>query len=368
MMHNATFRRSVSLSCLIIALSSCAHLAPPDKSQDVQKIVAAANAEFFLDQRIWYQDVQAEVKGQQVILTGEAFYPKTVHAINRRLKRAGYDLELIDQVNYLPQKFENDLAYGIVIDPYVMGRFKPVSEKSAANELLYGEPVRLIRDAAPYYQIQSKEGYLSYIPKSSVRPVNLQEWNRYHIGKHAVFGQNVTLENGLSIMIGTRLPHLEEGQLLMADGTVGTVAQEHYRVLDPAANPLRQKVVDSAKQYLDLPYVYAGRSGDGVDCSGLVMQAYVLHDIYLPRDSDEMANTGRIIGLPGWTEAMLPGDLVFFTGNKRLVTHTGIYIGDGMMIHSSTVNGVSLQSLNPESSEYSKSLFDRFVFAKRVFE
>jgi hypothetical protein len=360
-------RIMISIVLVLTFLSSCAHFPAAQRENDIQQIIQKANDNFYLDKRIWYQDIAGEVKGDQLILTGEAFFSQPLKGLERRLKRAGYDYEIVDRISYLPEDFPQDKRYAIVTASAVMGRYKPVEVKEEGTEMLYGEPVRLIRDSGPYYQVQSTTGYLGYVPKASLRPVDLSEWNQYHLGKQAVFGRNVELENGQSIRMGTRLPYLEDGTLLLADGQKLTLSEANYRIVNPALNPIRKQIIESGKQYLGLPYVWGGRSADGVDCSGFVMQSFLLNDIYLPRDTDEMANVGRIIGLPGWTDALLPGDLLFFTGYRRLVTHVAIYMGDDRVIHS-LGKGVQIESLNPEHPEYSKRLTETFIFAKRIFE
>lgn len=348
-------------------LMSCAHTTTRSEHQDIQKIITKANRDFYLDHRIWYQDVNAEIKGETIILRGEAFFSAPVRGIGRKLKKAGYEFELIDSVHYLPEKFTDDLGYGIITDPYVMGRYQPVDKKQEGTEMLYGEPVRLIREHEDYLQVQSNIGYLGYIPKQTLRRVNLAEWSKYHIGKQALFTGNVELESGQVLNLGTRLPFLGNNKVLLADGSEIELAENNYTIIDPASNPLRQSILTTANQYMDLPYVWGGRSSEGVDCSGFVMQSYALNNIYLPRDSDEIANVGRIIGYPNWMDAMLPGDLLFFAGSRRMITHTAIYIGDGRIIHS-LGKGVQVQSLNPDHPDYSERQAKRFIFAKRIFD
>lgn len=352
---------------ILIFVSSCAHISPQTRHQEIHNIVAQANEEFYLDHRIWYQDVYAEVVGKTITLKGEAFFKIPVKGIQRKLKKAGYDHEVIDAVHYLPESFPENLAFGIITDPYVMGRYKPVEVKQEGTEMLYGEPVRLIREVDNYIQVQSNIGYLGYIPKQALRRVNIEEWGSYHLGQHAIFHQTTTLESGLVLNMGTRLPYLGDDTILLADGSKINLSSEHYRVIDPASNPLRASIINSAMQYIDLPYVWGGRSSEGVDCSGFVMQSYALNNIYLPRDSDEMANVGQIIAYPGWMDAMLPGDLLFFAGSRRMITHTALYMGKGKVIHS-LGKGVQIQSMNPDDPDYSESLQRRFVFAKRIFD
>jgi len=365
------FTRSTYKLLLLITLlsiiSSCVHTLPAKRLTDIQAIIAQANDGFYLDDRIWFQNVHGEFTQDTLVLRGEAFFERPVIGIVKKLRRAGFEMEIQDSVLYLPEQFENNLAYGIITAPYTMGRYEPVIVKQEGTEMLYGEPVRLIRDMDPFIQAQSAVGYLGYIPKSDLRPVTLSEWSRYQKGRQAVFSKNFELGNGINIKMGSRLPYIGDDMILLADGSEFELAREHYSVVDPAINPKRESIVASAKRYLGLPYVWGGRSADGVDCSGFVMQSYALNNFYLPRDTDEMANVGRIIGLPGWTEAMLPGDLLFFAGTRRLVTHTAIYLGNGKVIHS-LGSGVQIQSMNPDDPDYAENLTTRFIFAKRVFE
>lgn len=178
-------------------------------------------------------------------------------------------------------------------------------EAAEGNEgLVYGDPVRIIRRRDSYLQVQSPSGYLGYVPADSLRLMDLDEWDRYHRGPFAVFTRELALD---------------------------------------------------------------GRSDHGVDCSGLVQQAYAMNGVFLPRDSDQMANLGRLVGLPGWHTALLPGDLLFFTGSRRLVVHTGVYAGDGLVVHSRG-RGVQVQSWTPGSPTYDESLRRDFAFARRLFD
>jgi len=368
MFHLSRNSQLILLSIITAQLiSGCLPWLQQTKLTQAVDIIDQANQNFYLDQRIWYQDIQPVFQGNTIVLKGEAFYRSPIRGVLRKLRQAGWKHKILDSVHYLPDAFPGDSGFAIVTDSYVMSRYQPVDVKQEGTELLYGEPVRLIRDANPYFQVQSATGYLGYIPKTSVRTMPLTEWNTYQIDPQVIFRQTVTLENGLSILMGSRLPYLGDKRILLADGSTAELAPETYSIIEAANNPLRAAIVLSAKQYLGLPYVWGGRSGDGVDCSGFVMQSYALNGINLPRDTDEMANLGRIIGLPGWMDAMLPGDLLFFAGSRRLVTHTAIYLGAGKVIHS-LGTGVQIQSLNPDDPNYAENLNRRFIFAKRIFE
>lgn len=86
-------------------------------------------------------------------------------------------------------------------------------------------------------------------------------------------------------------------------------------------------VVSIAMQYLGAPYVWAGASPSGFDCSGFVMYVYRKVGINLPHSSRLQYGYGRHVS----RSELRPGDLVFF---NNPISHVGIYIGGGQMIHA----------------------------------
>lgn len=86
-----------------------------------------------------------------------------------------------------------------------------------------------------------------------------------------------------------------------------------------------QAIVNAARAYLGVPYVWGGQSGSGVDCSGLVLLAHRAIGVSLPHSSGSQGGGGKAVS--GMANA-LPGDVVCYSG------HVGIYIGGGQMIHA----------------------------------
>jgi len=122
------------------------------------------------------------------------------------------------------------------------------------------------------------------------------------------------------------------------------------------------KIINTAQQYLGVPHCMGGMTMKCMDCSGLLVTVFAIHGIKLPHNSEEQARYGRIItGL----EKLKKGDMVFFIRSYRtnqFITHSGIYLGDGTFIHTSSSNGVTVTSLNdPWWNE-------RFLFGTRVFK
>jgi len=97
----------------------------------------------------------------------------------------------------------------------------------------------------------------------------------------------------------------------------------------PAPSGDRAVVVQAALTQIGSPYVWGGAAPGGFDCSGLVMWAFQQAGISLPHSSQAMAQGGQPVALSD----LQPGDVLTFYSDA---SHAGLYIGDGMMIHSST--------------------------------
>jgi cell wall-associated NlpC family hydrolase len=104
--------------------------------------------------------------------------------------------------------------------------------------------------------------------------------------------------------------------------------------VQPAPTTSQQAVVDEARKYLGLPYVWGGTSATtGVDCSGLVQSVYRSLGYDLPRLSADQARSGRPIASLAQAQ---PGDLIAWDNSSRNngADHIAIYVGDGKMIEA----------------------------------
>ena len=123
-------------------------------------------------------------------------------------------------------------------------------------------------------------------------------------------------------------------------------------------------VVDFALQFEGYDYVYGGKSPEtGFDCSGFVYYVYKQfgYTIYPGADNQWYSLSDTVIP----RDQLAPGDLVFFSsdGTPDGITHVGLYIGDGRMIHASTPStGVIITDL---SEPY---YVRRYLGGKRVIE
>ncbi len=101
-----------------------------------------------------------------------------------------------------------------------------------------------------------------------------------------------------------------------------------------SAQALRDSVVSIARSQLGTRYKLGGTTPNvALDCSALVRHVMAAFDLRLPRTAQQQAATG--IEVPRQLDALKPGDLLTF-GRGTRISHVGIYVGDGRMVHAST--------------------------------
>lgn len=125
--------------------------------------------------------------------------------------------------------------------------------------------------------------------------------------------------------------------LLCAQGAV-TEELSRPRGTNPegpfAALARRDSVVLMARQQIGTRYRYGGTQPErGFDCSGLVRYVLGFIGLELPHNADRQAKLGTEV--PVEVDQLQPGDILTFGRGKR-ITHVGIYVGEGRMVHAST--------------------------------
>ncbi|WP_328553890.1 MULTISPECIES: C40 family peptidase [unclassified Streptomyces] len=109
-------------------------------------------------------------------------------------------------------------------------------------------------------------------------------------------------------------------------GTSGTAVDDGGGTV-AAPNSRAAAAVAYAYSKLGSPYVWGATGPDAFDCSGLAQAAYRSAGISLPRTTYSQINVGQRVTV----SELRPGDLVFFYSG---ITHVGIYVGNGQMIHA----------------------------------
>jgi cell wall-associated NlpC family hydrolase len=144
-------------------------------------------------------------------------------------------------------------------------------------------------------------------------------------------------------------------------GALPSVVVTAGRAGSETRTPAAARILNTADDYLGVPYRYAGTSPSGFDCSGFVQYVFARNGVNLPRTSRQQAQVGESL-TPDW-RAVAAGDLVMFADNGP-ISHVAIYAGNNRIIHSSASGGgVRYDDLSTQRGGW---FVDHMVAARRV--
>lgn len=250
-------------------------------------------------------------------VVGVAEYTEQVETLHRLLSTLKLD-PIESTILIAPTERTNGVHFGVARrDAFLYATPEDTSEK--VNEALAGEPVWVLDASAGAmrYLVHSTDGYVGWIEADAVEPRSAEQLT----------------------------------------AKVNDTAPRHGQLIEVA--------LADAISRIGKPYVWGGRGDEGVDCSGLVQQAFAAAGIKLPRDAEQQAIVGKLVAMRHHRSALRRGDVLFFLGRRGFVAHTGIYLGDGQFIESAD-GGVRISEFNNDDTRNRRE--DSFCFAKRILD
>jgi gamma-D-glutamyl-L-lysine dipeptidyl-peptidase len=219
---------------------------------------------------------------------------------------------------------------------YIPIRKEPLHQSEQVSQLLFGETAGVIEVSGEWIFVETNyDNYTGWVEKKVVKAISE---NRVKVEYIKAFSRLVRL-NGDSLWLscGSEVaPELIDSQ----SATVITI--------NPELND--SSVTEIALQYLGTPYLWGGRSFMGIDCSGFVQVVFKVLNIILPRDASEQVMLGKHVQFP--SEA-IAGDLAFFENEAGSISHVGILLEAGRIIHAS--GSVRIDSIDQQGIYNSKA-------------
>ena len=280
--------------------------------------------------------------------------------------------------------FQEEKTYGILNVSVANLRVKPDFSSEMATQGLLGMPVKVLQHDG-WYRIQTPDDYQGWVHRVGVHRVGLQEllaWNRAEkivVTAHYGFVYSEPSDQSQSVsdvVAGDRLKWLGSRggyyRVAYPDGRSGYISKHISMPEHRWRKALKQdaaSIIATAKTLMGVPYLWAGTSSKGVDCSGFVRTVFFMHDVILPRDASQQAYVGEHVDIDPDFSNLQPGDLVFFgrkaeEGGKPRISHVGIYLEGGRFIHSQ--GDVHISSLIPADACFDAFNLKRLLFATRV--
>ena len=188
------------------------------------------------------------------------------------------------------------------------------SDKSEiVSQLLYGESADIIEVKDNWTKIKTHyDNYEAWMDTKQISPVSDEFLSSRKV--------NLVKEPFQSAM-------LENGRTLVSIGS-----EVSFDPISPTRGAnLSESIVNCAKEFLNVPYLWGGKSFFGIDCSGFTQIIYKIHGIKIPRDAYQQAEIGDALT---FIEEAKPGDLAFFENKEGRIHHVGIILVDQKIIHA----------------------------------
>lgn len=252
------------------------------------------------------------------------------------------------------------MHFGICNLSVVPGRIEPSDRSEQITQLLFGEHFKILRRQGGWLYIRcAYDQYECWIDAKQLQEISEETYNELESREITTSLELLYVledqENGhfLPVPIGCTLPYFDghtcnlEGFEYKFDGQTNSV--KHGRI--------NQFIIEAAWSYLNAPYLWGGRSPLGIDCSGFTQVVFKIGGIRLQRDAWQQAEQGTILG---FIEEAGAGDLAFFDNVEGRITHVGILLGGGKIIHASgrvRIDSIDHQGIfNNETGTYTHNL------------
>nr|WP_314495373.1 C40 family peptidase [uncultured Chryseobacterium sp.] len=182
------------------------------------------------------------------------------------------------------------------------------------TEILFGESADILEVNKNWTKIKMHyDGYEGWMDTKQIKPVSEE-----HLMKRKV---TLITEDFSSVMTN-------DGRTLLSMGS----EVEYPAVASRRSHDLRESIALTAKEFLNVPYLWGGKSFFAVDCSGFVQLVYKIHNVKMPRDTYQQAEVGETLS---FVEESQPGDLAFFENSEGKIIHVGIMLENQKIIHAS---------------------------------
>lgn len=227
------------------------------------------------------------------------------------------------------------MTNGIVLLPVVPMRAQNMETSEMTSQLLYGEMVQIIESRGSWILVRNMiDEYEGWVDNKMITKIDAQTLEQYQRAVPVISSMPLMVCNICATEEHFLLPG---GSRIYQQNSLQTVLGSKFFDY-PAQGPVSvigltgRCIVQIAKQYLNSPYLWGGKTVLGIDCSGFAQVVYSICGMVIPRDADKQSLNGATVD---FVEECKPGDLAFFGHVGPEILHVGIMISNSQIIHAS---------------------------------
>jgi len=225
--------------------------------------------------------------------------------------------------------------HGLVKTPIVPVRLFASETSEMTSQLIYGELIEIIdMDELWLFISNQTDQYSGWVDRKMIKIIDDIEFDLINLSKPIIISSPIMeyIDSDTSekfyLPAGSALRKHNKGYFVLNSKKIEL--KSYY--LEDLYGLNSQHLVYIAKQFLNAPYLWGGKSILGIDCSGLVQLSFFICGMKLPRDASHQLIFG--VQVHFLTDAKA-GDLAFFENSQGLITHVGLLINNHQIIHTS---------------------------------
>lgn len=224
---------------------------------------------------------------------------------------------------------------GIVTLPLVPLRESDNDRSEMTSQLLFGElmEIREVRERW-LFVLNLSDNYSGWVDRKMIKILETEEVqllrksHSFRVSIPLSVCKKTTSNETMFLPGGSILSAITENECVIGD--------ENFKVDESdifISNEINaEQIINLAKQYLNAPYLWGGKSVMGIDCSGLVQVVFSICGIRLPRNASQQIEKGKVVDFLSESTA---GDLAFFENAEGKIIHVGILLNPTQIIHAS---------------------------------
>ncbi len=226
------------------------------------------------------------------------------------------------------------MSSSVCVYGFVPVRREPSERSEMVTQLLFGETYCVLETKEGWCRIRTDfDNYEGWIDAKLYRPMlegEVEKWRQAQ--KWVVPGPFVKIISEPS----KEAVFISGGSSIWFNGqdmnSFVIANREYYLASNYSSSKKASSFEEAARFFLQAPYLWGGRSFYGIDCSGFTQIVYKLMGIAIPRDASQQVELGENVP---FVEEAVAGDLAFFDNAEGQITHVGLCLGRGEIIHAS---------------------------------
>lgn len=212
---------------------------------------------------------------------------------------------------------------------------EPSHQSEMVSQLIFGDIYQVLEQYENWFKIKiSDDGYEGFINENQMA---FSDDIQSELKSSQVFLTRAAftlilkgnLKEPMHIPAGCSLP--------LYDDSKCRIGNEIYQITSsnvfiPNQEDFEADLQETAKIFLNSPYLWGGKTPSGIDCSGFSQMVFKMLGIEILRDASQQAEQGKSVDFLTESKA---GDLAFFDNQDGKIIHVGIMLNNSQIIHSS---------------------------------